>query len=60
MIASTQIANAETFAFIAVLDFKLLSKRFVCFCLLFMKITDFKGKLLQIVISWNVKFSGYY
>ena len=47
MIASTQIANAETFAF-------------VCFCLLFMKITDFKGKLLQIVISWNVKFSGYY
>ena len=31
MIVSTQKANAETFAFIAVLDFKLLSKTFCLF-----------------------------
>ena len=56
VIASTQITNTEIFAFIAVLVFKLLSRK-VLFInrkdsrlksrLLFKKITNFTGKLLQ-------------
>ena len=55
MIASAQITNSEIFAFIAVLVFKLLSRK-VLFKrqqkqlksrLLFKKITNFTGKLLQ-------------
>ena len=41
MIASTQVANNEIFAFIATLDFKLLSHK------VFKKIANFLGKLLQ-------------
>ena len=37
MTASTQLTNTETFAFIAVLVFKLLSR----------KVPNFTGKLLQ-------------
>ena len=59
MIASTQIRSTETFAFIAVLDFKLLSRK-VLFInrkdkkkllksrLPFKKIANFMGQLLQI------------
>ena len=59
MIASTQITNTEIFAFIAVIIFKLLSRK-VLFInkkkkqykllksrLLFKKIANFTGKLLQ-------------
>ena len=70
MIASTQITNTEIFVFIAVLVFKVLSRK-VLFrnrkdnrkCLkswiLFKKIVDFTGKLLQ-NDSWNVKVSVFY
>ena len=57
MIASTQITNAEVFAFIAVLVFKLLTRNFclktektietVKSRLLFLKIANFTCKLLQ-------------
>ena len=59
MIASTQITNTEIFAFIAVLVFKLLSRKVLfinkkdnrnCYKvgrLLLKKIANFTGKLLQ-------------
>ena len=57
MIALTQITNTEIFAFIAVLVFKLLSRKVLFIIektkkllksrLLFKKIANFTGKLLQ-------------
>ena len=55
MIGSTQITDTKMFAFIAVLIFKLLSRKVLPYYLavllksrlLFKKITNFTGKLLQ-------------
>ena len=69
MIASTRIRSTETFAFIAVLDFKLLSRK-----VLFINRKDkkklLKSRLLFKKISWvnyfkfinscYAKFSGYF
>ena len=71
MIASTRITNTEIFAFISVLALKLLSRK-VFFTnrkiqekllktsLLFKKIENFTGQLLQNYKYWNAKFSGYF
>ena len=71
MITSTQITNTEIFAFIYVLVLKLLCGK-VLFTnrkrqwkllksrLLFKKIANFTGQLLQNYNNWNVKFSGYF
>ena len=69
MIASTQI-NAQSFAFIALLVFKLLSrkvlfinktdKKIVKSRLLFKEIANFTVNYCKIVNSWNAKFSGYF
>ena len=61
MIASTQIANTEILALMAVLVFKILSRK-VLFInrkgkLLFKKITNFLG-YRKAINSWNAKFSG--
>ena len=59
MFVLTQITNTESFAFIAALVFKLLSRK-----VLFINKKDnganFTGKSLKIINSWNAKFSGYF
>ena len=71
MIASTQIANTESFAFIAVLVFHLLSRKVVfinrksnrnyykvgCFL---RKWQISRVNYCKIINSWNAKFSGYF
>ena len=52
MITSIQVTNTEIFAFIAVLVFKLFSRKILFINrkenkLLFKKIVNFRGKLLQ-------------
>ena len=71
MIASTQIRNTEMFAFIAVLFFKLLSRKFLFINekkkqkkllksrVTFTDIANFTGKLLQNTNNSNAKFSGH-
>ena len=64
MVTSTQITNTEILAFIAILIFKLLSRK-----VLFINRKDkrnyknvgfFKGNYFKIIKSWNAKFSGYF
>ena len=66
MISSTQITNAKIFPFIAVLDFKFLSRNrkdnrnnqkvgyFI------KKIANFTGNCCKFINDWNAKFSGIF
>ena len=70
MIASTQIINTESFAFIAVLIFKLLSRKYLfinrkdnrnCYRVGYVLRKQQISRVIycNIIKSWNANFSGY-